>query len=85
MNILDFIDLNYKFLPENKFSENQWKEIVNNSFSMDKNFNANVKLFYTEYLGFDLKDCEDLIADIEIGDGDAFERFLDDIINYYND
>ena len=66
MNILDFIDLNCRFLPENKFTENQWKEIVNNSFSMDKNFNAHVTLFYTEY----------------IGDGDGFERFIDDILYY---
>lgn len=82
MNILDFIDLNDRFLPENKFTENQQKEIVNNSFSMDKNLNAHVTLFYTEYLGFDMSDCIDLIMDIQNRDGDAFERFIDDILYY---
>lgn len=83
MNIKTIFDLNYDLSKENQLTKNQWQEIIDYSFRNDKHFNNNVEYFYTEYLGFDIEDCEDLITDIEHGDGDAFERFLDDIIYYF--
>ena len=83
MNIKTIFDLNYDLSKENQLTKNQWQEIIDYSFRNDKQFAKNVEYFYTEYLVFDLEDCEDLITDIENGDGDAFERFLDDIMYYF--
>jgi hypothetical protein len=83
MNIKTIFDLNYDLSKENQLTKNQWQEIIDYSFRNDKRFAQNVEYFYTEYLGFDINDCEDLITDIEQGDGDAFERFLDNIMYYF--
>ena len=47
-------------------------------------FDWSVENFYTGWLDFDYEDCKDLIIDIQNGNGDAFERFINDIVNYFN-
>ena len=84
MNILNIIDFNHSISKDYQFNEGQWKMLIDYAFQRDKQFSSHAKSFYIEYLGFEDEECNDLITDIENGDGDAFERFMDDIIYYCN-
>ena len=86
MTLRDLFDLNDGLTKENQFSKEQWEEIVNEAFAHGGkwSFDWSVENFYTGWLGFDYDDCEDLITDIQNGDGDGFERFIDDIVYYFN-
>lgn len=84
--MLDYIiEVAFRLTEKNQFTKDQWTEIINSAYQLDRDFNNAVKYFYTDLLGFDLTDCEDLLADIEIGDGDAFERFTDDIYHFFTE
>ena len=80
-----FIYLNSRLTKDNQFTKSQWEEIINLAFSqsIEMCFNYGVEHFY-RLLGFDYEDCEDLITDIQNGNGDAIERFINDIVNYFD-
>ena len=83
MNLKDTFELNYDLQPENRFTRKQWENIINNAFSADNSFTRAVDYFYSDLLEFDFEDCIDLITDIQNGNGDAFDRFIDDVVNFY--
>lgn len=85
MTLRDLFDLNQILPNENQFTRKQWEVIVNEAFihSRDYSFDWSVENFYTGWLDFDYDDCEDIITDIQNGNGDAFDRFIDDIMNYF--
>ena len=86
MTFIDLFYLNDRLVKENRFTETQWTDIINEGFmhSNEWGFDNAVEYFYTRCLGFDYADCEDLITDIQNGDGDGFERFIDDVSYYFN-
>lgn len=86
MTLRDLFDLNDILTKENQFSKEQWEAIVNEAYvhGGEWSFDWSVENFYTGWLGFDYEDCEDLVTNIQNGNGDAFERFVNDIINYFN-
>ena len=86
MTLRNLFELNDNLRKENQFTRNQWEEIIDEAFIHDGHwsFNESVENFYTGWLGFDYEDCEDLVTDIQNGNGDAFERFVDDIVNYFS-
>ena len=83
-NLLNIINLNSELIDTNKLTKEQWRNIIDLAFQMDAYFDAHVVSFYTNYLEFDYVDCEDLLMDIQNGNGDAFERFTEDVINYFD-
>lgn len=85
MTFIDLFWLNERLAKENRFTEEQWADIVDEGFthSSEWHFDEAVENFYTGWLDFDYEDCEDLVTDIQNGDGDAFERFVQDIIYYF--
>ena len=83
MNLKDTFELNYDLQPENRFTRKQWENIINNAFSVDNSFNRAVDYFYSDLLEFDFEISIDLITDIQNGNGDAFDRFIDDVVNFY--
>lgn len=85
MTLRDLFELNERLTRDRRFSKWQWEEIINEAFAHGRNwhFDESVENFYTGWLDFDYKDCEDLVTDIQNGDGDAFERFIDDVIYYF--
>jgi len=83
MNLKDTFELNYDLQPENRFTRKQWENIINNAFSVDNSFNRAVDYFYSDLLEFDFEISIDLITDIQNGNGNAFDRFIDDIMNFY--
>ena len=86
MTLRDLFELNERLTNDSRFTKKQWEDIVEVIYSKGNNvFDWSVENFYTGWLGFDYEDCEDLITDIQNGDGDAFERFIDDIVNYFNE
>ena len=87
MTLRDLFELNERLTKDRQFSKWQWEEIVNIAYSKGRDmcFDWSVENFYTGLLGFDYEDCKDLITDIQNGNGDAFERFTNDIINYFNE
>ena len=86
MTLRDLFDLNERLTKENQFTKEQWTAIVDEAYAHGRewSFDWSVENFYTGWLGFDYEDCEDLVTDIQNGNGDAFERFIDDIVNYFN-
>ena len=86
MTFIDLFYLNDRLTKENRFTEEQWTDIINEGFthSNEWDFDNAVEEFYTHWLGFDYADCEDLITDIQNGDDDGFERFIDDVSYYFN-
>jgi hypothetical protein len=86
MTLRDLFELNERLTKDRQFSKWQWEEIVNEAYAHGGywSFDESVENFYTGLLGFDYEDCEDLVTDIQNGNGDAFERFINDIINYFN-
>lgn len=86
MTFIDLFYLNDRLVKENRFTEEQWTDIINEGFthSNEWDFDNAVEEFYTHWLGFNYADCEDLITDIQHGDGDGFERFIDDVSYYFN-
>lgn len=85
MTFIDLFYLNERLAKENRFTEEQWADIVDEGFTHGNewHFDEAVENFYTGWLEFDYEDCEDLVTDIQNGDGDAFERFVQDIIYYF--
>lgn len=85
MILRDLFDLNERLTKENQFTKEQWTAIVDEAYahSGEWSFDWSVENFYTGWEGFDYDDCEDLITDIQNGNGDGFERFIDDILNYF--
>ena len=85
MILRDLFDLNDRLTKENQFTKEQWIAIVDEAYahSGEWSFDWSVENFYTGWLGFDYDDCEDIITDIQNGNGDAFDRFIDDIMNYF--
>ena len=85
MTLRDLFELNERLTKDRQFSKEQWEEIVNIMYSIKLNaFDWSVENFYTDWLGFDYEDCEDFVTDIQNGNGDAFDRFINDIVNYFN-
>lgn len=86
MILRDLFDLNNSLSKENRFTKEQWTDIINKAYgrSGEWSFDWSVENFYTGWLDFDYEDCKDLITDIQNGDDGAFERFIDDIISYFN-
>lgn len=86
MTFIDLFYLNDRLVKENRFTEEQWTDIINEGFthSNEWDFDNAVEEFYTHWLGFDYADCEDLITDIQNGSSDGFERFIDDVSYYFN-
>ena len=86
MTFIDLFYLNDRLVKENRFTEEQWTDIINEGFthSNEWDFDNGVEEFYTHWLGFDYADCEDLITDIQNGSSDGFERFIDDVSYYFN-
>lgn len=85
MTLRDIFDLNDRLPKDKQFSKEQWEDIVDVMYSKGNNaFDWSVENFYTGWLDFDYEDCEDLVTDIQNGNGDAFERFINDIVNYFN-
>ena len=86
MTLRDLFELNERLTKDRQFSKWQWEEIVDEAYAHggEWSFDWSVENFYTGWLGFDYDDCEDLITDIQNGNGDAFERFINDIVNYFN-
>jgi hypothetical protein len=86
MTFRDLFDLNERLAKENRFTEEQWADIVDEGFMHGNKwyFDEAVENFYTGWLDFDYEDCKDLITDIQNGDSDAFERFIQDIIYYFD-
>ena len=85
MTLRNLFKLNERLTKDKQFSKEQWEEIVDIMYSTKLTaFDWSVENFYTGWLGFDYEDCEDLITNIENGDGEAFERFINDIVNYFN-
>ena len=86
MTFIDLFYLNDRLAKENRFTEEQWTDIINEGFthSNEWDFDNAVEEFYTHWLGFDYADCEDLITDIQNGSSDGFERFIDDVSYYFN-
>ena len=86
MTFIDLFYLNDRLAKEKRFTEEQWTDIINEGFTHSNEwcFDNAVEEFYTHWLGFDYADCEDLITDIQNGDGDGFERFIDDVLYYFN-
>lgn len=82
----ELFNLNSRLTKNRQFSKQQWEEIINLAFTIGRDmcFNWGVEYFYIGLLGFDYEDCEDLITDIQNGNDDAFERFINDIIYYFN-
>lgn len=85
MTFIDLFYLNERLAKENRFTKEQWTNIVDEAYTRSEEwaFDLAVENFYMMWLGFDYEDCEDLITDIQNGNGDAFERFIDDIMNFY--
>ncbi len=85
MILRDLFDLNDRLTKENQFTKEQWIAIIDEAYAHggEWSFDWSVENFYTGWLGFDYDDCEDLITDIQNGDSDGFERFIDDILNYF--
>jgi len=85
MTLIDLFDLNDSLNKENQFKKEQWIAIVNEAYAHGGkwSFDWSVENFYTVLLCFDYDDCEDIITDIQNGNGDAFDRFIDDIMNYF--
>ena len=86
MTFIDLFYLNDRLAKEKRFTKEQWTDIINEGFthSNEWGFDNAVEEFYTHWLGFDYADCENLITDIQNGDGDGFERFIDDVLYYFN-
>ena len=86
MILRDLFDLNNSLSKENRFTKEQWADIINKAYdrSGEWSFDWSVENFYTGWLDFDYEDCKDLITDIQNGDDSAFERFINDIISYFN-
>lgn len=84
MRLEDIFELANELDDENKFTKEQWENIVNIMFSTDTLFNGAVEHFYVDMLGFDYDDCENLVTDIQNGNGNAIERFVDDVLYYFN-
>ena len=86
MTLRNLFELNERLTKDRQFSKWQWEEIIDEAYTHggEWSFDWSVENFYTGWLGFDYEDCEDLITDIQNGNGDAFERFINDIINYFN-
>ena len=86
MTLRNLFKLNERLTKDKQFSKEQWEEIVNIMYSTNLTaFDWSVENFYTGWLDFDYEDCEDLITNIKNGDGKAFERFINDIVNYFNE
>jgi hypothetical protein len=87
MSLRDLFELNDQLTRDRKFSKWQWEEIINEAYTHGGHwsFDESVENFYTGWLGFDYDDCEDLITDIQNGNGEAFEKFINDIVNYFNE
>lgn len=86
MTLRDLFELNEQLTKDIQFSKWQWEEIVDAMYSKGNNaFDWSVENFYTGWLGFDYENCKDLITDIQNGNVDAFERFVNDIVNYFNE
>lgn len=86
MTFIDLFYLNERLAKENRFTKDQWTDIIDEGFSRSNewHFDEDVEIFYTGWLGFDYEDCEDLITDIQNGAGSALERFVQDIIYYFD-
>ena len=86
MTFIDLFYLNDRLAKEKRFTEEQWTDIINEGFthSNEWSFDKAVEDFYIHWLGFDYADCEDLITDIQNGDGDGFVRFVADVSYYFN-
>jgi len=87
MTFIDLFYLNERLNKENRFTKEQWTDIVDEGFvrGNEWGFDNAVEDFYTYWLEFDYEDCEDLLTDIQNGSGEALERFVTDIVNYFND
>ena len=86
MTFIDLFYLNDRLVKDNRFTETQWRDIINEGFTHGNEWGfANAaEYFYTRCLGFDYADCADLITDIQNGSSDGFERFIDDVSYYFN-
>lgn len=82
----ELFHLNSRLTKNRQFSKCQWEEIINLAFTAGRDmcFNWGVEHFYIGLLGFDYEDCEDLITDIQNGEGKAIDKFVNDIVNYFN-
>ena len=67
-----------------QFTQEQWRHIIDIAFQLDSQFTNTAKCFYCDLLCFDYEDCEDLLADIEMDNGDALDRFANDVSYYFN-
>lgn len=87
MTLRDLFELNERLTKDRQFSKWQWEEIIDEAYvhGGEWSFDSSVEIFYTGWLGFDYDDCEDIITDIQNGNCDAFERFINDIVNYFNE
>jgi len=87
MNLVDLYYINNRLQKENQFTKDQWTEIIDIAFTYDKQFGEHVSFFYEHWLDFEykdfIKDFEDLLTDIENGQGEAIERFVNDLIWYF--
>ena len=86
MTFIDLFYLNEQLAKENRFTKEQWINIVDEAYTRSEEwaFDLAVENFYMMWLEFDYEDCEDLITNIQNGDGDSFDRFLNDIVNFFN-
>lgn len=86
MTFIDLFYLNDRLVKENRFTENQWTDIINEGFmhSNEWGFDKAVEDFYIHWLGFDYSDCENFITDIQSGDHNAMETFISDVYNYFS-
>lgn len=83
----ELFNLNSRLTKDRQFSKGQWEEIIDLAFNIGRDmcFNWGVEHFYVGLLGFDYEDCEDLVTDIQNGNVEAIDRFVIDIVKYFND
>ncbi len=85
MTLDSFFEVASELDSKLQFTQEQWRHIIDIAFQLDSQFTNTAKHFYCDMLEFDYEDCEDLLIDIEMGDGDALDRFADDISYYFNE
>ena len=85
MTLRDLFDLNDQLTDDNRFSKEQWEEIINIAFSFGNEwkFDESVENFYTGWLDVDFTEYANLISNIQMGNAESINRFIDDIVNYF--
>ena len=86
MTFIDLFYLNDRLIKENRFTETQWTDIINEGFTHGNewDFDNAVEYFYTHCIGFEYVHCEDLVTDIQNGDADDLDPFIHDVSYYFN-